>query len=110
MRSWARRWMFKAKDMMTLPQRQITMPMKVAQPDDSGGESGVSDCLVQSILGVDDRGREEVYSGEVIWKRLRRIQGGGRACGEKESFLGIGELFVVDYVVKCFAENHAPNN
>jgi hypothetical protein len=44
--------MFKAKDMMTLPQRQITMPIKVAQPDDSGGESGVSDCLVQSILGI----------------------------------------------------------
>ena len=60
MRSWARRWMFKAKDMMTLPQRQITMPMKDAQPDDSGGESGVSDCLVQKIVGSKLRGREDV--------------------------------------------------
>ena len=42
------------------PQRQITMPMKVDKPDDSGGESGMSDCLVQNIVGSKLRGREDV--------------------------------------------------
>ena len=43
-RSWARRWMLRAKEMMTLPDRQMMTPISVAHEDSLGGN--VSAILV----------------------------------------------------------------
>jgi hypothetical protein len=90
--------MFKAKDMMTFPQRQITMPMKVAQPEVSGGgESGAgSEYLVQGIVIPSRREGEKrlIFGGAHLEMRRRpREKGGGVEIGK---FSGIGDLFVVD--------------